>query len=156
MGTINLCSFPFSFILSLYNEIDAFIFHPHGCRTKHGKELHPSLGLMILKSTFVEMPFIVVSTFLQTPMGSISPWSANWRYMPNSYSRGLPSCSHVSRVIIFTCEPKSSTTCRTWYPLISRSTSGSTSLLSFWFRLHIFLVFFLYYYHASYYNKSMN
>ena len=61
------------FILSLFSEIDAFIFRPHGRPTKDGKEPDPSLGLIISNSTFVVIPFIVVLTFLQTPMGSISP-----------------------------------------------------------------------------------
>ena len=157
IGTMTFCPFPFSFILSLSRDIDAFIFLPNGQPTKVGKELDPYLGSIISKSTLVDIPFIVVSTFLQTPMGSISPWSDNLRYMPDSYSRGLPNCSHVSRVIIFTCEPNSSTTCRTWYPLIYRSTSGSTSLLSFWFRLHMFLVYFsVLLLCFILYNKSMN
>ena len=124
MGTITLFPFHFIFILSLSNDIDAFIFHPHGHPTKAGKELDPSLGSMISKSTFVEMPFIVVLTFLQTPMGSISPWSDNFKHIPDSFSQGLPSCSHVSRVIMFTWDPKSRMNYRTWYPSISRSTSG--------------------------------
>ena len=97
---------------------------------------------MISKSTLVDILLIVVSTFFQTPIGSIRPWSASFSYMPDSYYRGLPNCSHVSRVIIFTCDPKSSTTCRTWYPSISKSASGSASILSFWFKLQIFFVCF--------------
>ena len=127
--------FPFSLILSLSKDIDAFIFLPQGWPTNAGKELDPSLGSIISKSTLVDIPFIVVSTFLQTTIGSIRPWSANLRYIPDSYSQGLPNRSQVSRVIMFTCEPKSSTTCWTWYPSISRLTRGSASLLSFWFRL---------------------
>ena len=123
--------FPFSFILSLSHEIYAFIFWPHGHPTKARKERHPSLGSIISKSTFVEMPFIVVSTFLQTPMGSINPWLSSFKYIPDSFSQGLPSYSHVSLIMIFSWDPKSRTTCRTWYPSISRSTSGSTSFLSF-------------------------
>ena len=142
IGTINFCPFPFSFILSLSKDIDAFIFLPQGQPTNAGKELDPSLGSIISKSTLVDIPFIVISTFLQTLIGSIRPWSANFRYIPKSYSRGLPNCSQVSRVIIFTYDPNSSTTCQTWYPSISRSTSGSASLLSFWFRLQIFFVYF--------------
>ena len=111
IGTITFCPFPFSFILSLSKDIDAFIFLPHGRPTKAGKELYPSLGSKISKSTLVEIHFIVVLTFLQNLIGLIKPWSANLRYIPDSYSRGLPNCSQVSRVIIFNCEPKSSTTC---------------------------------------------
>ena len=131
IGTMNFYPFPFSFILSLSKDIEAFIFLPQGRPTNTRKELDPSLGSIISKSTLVNIPFIVVSTFLQTPIGSITPWSANFRYILDSYSRGLPNCSQVSRVIIFTCDLKSSTTCRTWYPSISKSTSGSASLLSF-------------------------
>ena len=83
---MNFYPFSFSFILSLSRDIDVFIFLPHGRPTKAGKELDPSLGSMISMSTLVNIPFIVISTFLQTPMGSISPWSANLRYMPESYS----------------------------------------------------------------------
>ena len=110
---MNFCPFPFNFTLSLSRDIDAFIFLPHGQPTKAGKELDPSLGSIISKLTLVDIPFIVVSTFLQTPMGSISPWLANLRYMLDSFSRGLPKYSHVSHVIIFTCELKSRMTCQT-------------------------------------------
>ena len=113
MGTIIFYPFHFSFILSLSNEIDAFIFLPHGHPTMAGKELDPSLVSMISKSTFFEIPFIVVSTFLQTPMGSISPWSSNFKYMLDSFSQGLPNYSHVSLIMIFTWDPKSRTTCQT-------------------------------------------
>ena len=74
IGTITFCPFPFSFILSLSKYIDAFIFIPHGGPTKARKEPDPSLGSMISKLNLVDIPFIFVSTFLQTPMGSISPW----------------------------------------------------------------------------------
>ena len=73
MGIITFRPFPFNFIISLSKDIDAFIFLPHGQPTKAGKELDPSLGFIILKSSFVDMPCIVVSTFLQIPMGSIGP-----------------------------------------------------------------------------------
>ena len=103
IGTMTFYPFPFSFILSLSMDIDAFIFLPQGRPTRAEKELDPSLGLIISKSTLVNIPFIFVSTFLQTPMGSMGAWSANLRYMPDLFSSGLPNCSHVSRVIIFTC-----------------------------------------------------
>ena len=127
IGTMNFCPFPFSFILSLSKDIDAFIFLPQGRPTNIGKELDPSLRSLISKLTLVDIPFIVISTFLQNLIGSIKPWLANLRYIPDSYSRGIPNCSQVSQVIIFTCDSKSSTTCRTCYPSISRS----ASLLSF-------------------------
>ena len=136
--------------------MDAFIFLPQGQPTSRGKEIDPSFGSMISKSTLVEIPFIVVSTFFQTPIGSIRPWSASFRYMPDSHSRGLPICSQVSRVMMFTCEPKSSTTCQTWYRSISRSTSGSASPLSFLFKLQMFFVYFSEWVHFISYNKSMN
>ena len=110
IGTMTFCPFPFSFILSLSNHIEAFIFLLQVRPTNDGKELDPSLGSIISKSTLVDIPFIVMSTSLQTPIGSIRPWSSNLRYIPDSYSRGLPNYSQVSQVIIFTCEPKSSTT----------------------------------------------
>ena len=86
IGTMTFCPFPFSFILSLSKDIDAFIFLPQGRPTKAGKELDPSVGSIISKLTLVDIPFIVVSTFLQTPMGSIRPWLNNLRYIPDSYS----------------------------------------------------------------------
>ena len=137
---MNFCPFPFNFILYLSKHIEAFIFLPQVRPTNDGKELDPSLGSIFSKSTLVDIAFIVVSTFFQTPIGSIRPWFASFRYMPDSYNRGLPNCSHVSQVIIFTCDLKSSTTCRTWYPSIFGSTSASASLLSFWFKLQIFFV----------------
>ena len=119
--------------------------------------MDPSLGWIISKSNLVDIPLMVVLTFLQTSIGSIRPWSANFSYIPDSYSRVLPNCSQVSRVIMFTCDPKSSTTCQTWYPSISRSTSGSASLLSLWFRLQIFFVcFYVLLLCFILYNKSMN
>ena len=139
---MTFCPFLFNFILSLSRDIDAFIFSPQGRPTNAGKELDHSLGSMISKPTLVDIPLIVVYTFFQTPIGSIRPWLASFGYMPDSYNRGLPNCYHVSQVIIFTCDPKSSTTCRTWYPSIFKSTSGSASLLSFWFKLQIFFVCF--------------
>ena len=122
--------------------IEAFIFLPQGQPTNARKELDPSLGSIILKLTFVDIPLIMVSTFFQTPIGSIRPWLDSFRYISDSYSWGLPSCSQVSWVMMFTCDSKSSTTCRTWYPSISKLTSGSASLLSFWFRLQISLFVF--------------
>ena len=86
IGTMTFYPFPFSFILSFSKCIDAFIFLPQGRPTKAGKELDPSLGSIISKSTLVDIPFIVVSTFLQTPIGLIRPWSANLRYIHDSYS----------------------------------------------------------------------
>ena len=86
IGTMIFCPFPFNFILSFSRYIDTFIVLPHGRPTNVGKEMDPSLGSIISKSTLVNIPFIVVSTFLQTPMGSISPWSPNLSYMPDSYS----------------------------------------------------------------------
>ena len=142
MGTMTFCPFPFNLILPLSRDIDAFIFRHQGQPTNVGKELDPSLGLIISKSTLVDIPFIVVSTFFQTPIGSIRPWSTSFRYMPDSCSQCLPICSQVSWFMMFTCDPKSRTTCRTWYPSISRSTNGSASLLSFWLRLQILFVFF--------------
>ena len=99
---MTFCLFPFNFILSLSRDINAFIFLPQGRPTNAGKELDPSLGLMISKSTFVVIPFMVVSTFLHTPIGSMSPCSTSFRYMPDSLSRDLPNCYHVSLVIMFT------------------------------------------------------
>ena len=64
IGTITFCPFSFNFILYLSKDIYDFIFIPHGRPTKAGKELDPSLGSMISKSTLVDIPFIVVSTFL--------------------------------------------------------------------------------------------
>ena len=148
--------FPFNLILSLSRDIDALIFLPQGRPTNVGKELDPSLGSMISKSTLVEIPFIVMSMFFQTLIGSIRPWSASFRYIPNSYTWGLPNCSHVCQVIKFACDPKSSTTCRTWYPSISRSTSGSESPLSFLFKLQMFFVCFSELLHFISYSKSMN
>ena len=83
---MTFCPFPFSFILSLSKDIDAFIFLPQGRPTKLGKDLDPSLGSIILKSTLVDIAFIFVSTFHHTLVGSIRPWSANFRYIPDSYS----------------------------------------------------------------------
>ena len=132
---MTFCPFHFNLILSLSMDINAFIFLLQSRPTNTRKELDPSLGLMISKSTLVEIRFIVASTFFHTPIGSIRTWLASFRYNPNSYSRGLPICSQVSRVMMFTCDPKSSTTCWTWYPSISKSTSGSASLLYFCFKL---------------------
>ena len=55
--------FPFSFILSLSKDINAFIFVPQGQPTNAGKELDPSLGSMISKLILVDIPLIIVSTF---------------------------------------------------------------------------------------------
>ena len=63
IGTMTFCPFPFSFIISLSKDIDSFIYLPQGQPTKAGKELDPSLGSMISKSTLVDIPFIIVSTF---------------------------------------------------------------------------------------------
>ena len=142
--------------ISLSKDIEAFIFLPQCWPTNAGKELDPSSGSVIWKSTLVYIPLIVVSTFFQTPIGSIRPWLAIFRYIPDSYSRGLPICSQVSWVMMFTCDPKSSTTCRTWYPSISRSKSGLASLLSFLFKLQIFFVCFSMLLCFISYNKSMN
>ena len=131
IGTMTFCPFPFNFILSLSKDIKSFIFRPQGWATNAWKELDPSLGSIISKSTLVNIPYMVMSTSLQTPIGSNRPWSTSFRYILDSYSQGLPNCSQVSRVIMFTCDPKSSTTCQAWYPSISRSTSGLASLLSF-------------------------
>ena len=156
-STMTFCPFPFNFILSLSKDIEAFIFLPQGRPTNAGKELDPSLQSIILKSTLVNIPFIVVLTFFQTAIGLIRPWLASFRYILDLYNQGLPNCSHVSRVIIFTYDPKSSTTCQTWYPSISRSTSGSASLLSFWFRLQILFVYFsVFLLCFILYNKSTN
>ena len=129
---MTFCPFPFNLIRSLSRDMDAFIFLPQGRPTNTGKELDPSFGSMISKSTLVEIPFLVVSIFLQIPMGSIRPWLANFKYMLDSYNRGRPICSQVSRVMMLTCEPKSSTTCRMWYPSIYRSTNGFSLFLYFY------------------------
>ena len=68
---MTFCSFPFNLILSLSRDIDAFIFLPQGRPTNVGKELDPYLGLIISKSTFIDIPLIVVSTFFQTPIGQL-------------------------------------------------------------------------------------
>ena len=86
ISTMTFYPFPFSFILSLSMDIDVFIFLPQGRPARVGKQLDPSLGSIISKSTLVDIPFIVVSTFFQTPIGSIRPWSASFRYTPNSYN----------------------------------------------------------------------
>ena len=96
IGTMNFYPFPFNFILSLSKDIDALIFLPQGQPTKAGKELDPCLGSIISKSTLVSIPFIVVSTFLQTSIGLIRPWASNLGYIPDSYSQGLPNCSQMS------------------------------------------------------------
>ena len=129
--TITFFLFPLKSIRYLLNEIKAFIFRPHGWPTKARTELDPSSRSMISRSNFVVIPYMFMLIFFHTPIGSISSWSANFRYIPNSLSLSLPICSHVFHVIIFTWDSKSRTTCWTWYPFISRSTSGSTSLLSF-------------------------
>ena len=86
IGIITFCPFTFNFILSLSKDIKAFIFLPQGQPTNVGKELDPSSGSIISKPTLVDIPFIVVSMFLHTPIGSIMPWMANFRYIPDSYS----------------------------------------------------------------------
>ena len=96
IGTMTFYPFHFSFILSLSRDIYALIFIPQGRPTRVGKELDPSLGSIISKLTLVDIPFNVVSTFLQTPMGSIRPWLANFKYILDSYIRGLPNYSQVS------------------------------------------------------------
>ena len=73
IGIITFCPFPFNFILFLSKDIEAFIFLPKGRPTNAGKELNPSFGSIISKSTLVDIPFIVVWTFFQTPIGSIRP-----------------------------------------------------------------------------------
>ena len=107
---INFFLFPLIFIRSLSNEIKAFIFQPHGWHTKAGTELDPSSGSMISRSNFVVIPFMVMLTFFHAPIGSISYWSANFRYIPDSLSLSLLICSHVFHVIIFTWDSKSRTT----------------------------------------------
>ena len=92
---MTFCPFPFSFILSLSKDIDAFIFLPQGRPTNAEKELDPSLGSIISKWTLVDIPFIVVSTFFQTPLGSFRPSLTSFRYIPDSYSQGLPNSSQV-------------------------------------------------------------
>ena len=63
IGTMNFCPFHFSFILSLSKDIDAFIFLPQGQPTNAGKELDPSLGLIISKSTLVDIPLSLCQHF---------------------------------------------------------------------------------------------
>ena len=76
---MNFFPFPLSLILSLSSDMDAFIFLPRGRPTKAGKELDPSLGLMISKSTVIEITLMVLSTFYHTLIGLISPWLDNFR-----------------------------------------------------------------------------
>ena len=79
IGIITFCPFPFNFIIYLSKDIEAFIFLPQGQPINAGKELDPSLGSMISKLTLVDIPFIIVLTFFQTPIGSIRPWSTSFR-----------------------------------------------------------------------------
>ena len=52
---------------------------------------HPAKTLCVFlvddfELDFCRNAFIIVSTFLQIPMGSISPWLASFKYMLDSFS----------------------------------------------------------------------
>ena len=95
---------------------------------------------------FIEILLVLEFQLTKTYFGTFS-YKAHFRSQISS---------NVSWVMMFTCDPKLSTTCSTWYPSISRLTSGSTSPFFYLFKLQIFFVCFLMLLWFISYRKSMN